>query len=53
MLIMIANIGWAAAALLAAWMAYDWLKTDSSYSEETLTSSREGEIEAVSERHKI
>ncbi|MFN0194443.1 MAG: hypothetical protein ACKVP5_21140 [Aestuariivirga sp.] len=49
----IANLGWAAAAVLAIWMIYDWFKTDTSYSEETLTSSREGEIEAVSEKHKI
>jgi hypothetical protein len=49
----IANIGWAVSALLALWMVYDWFKTDSSYSEETLTSSREGEIEAVAEKHKI
>lgn len=49
----IANIGWALSAALALWMVYDWYKTDTSYSEETLTSSREGEIEAVSEQHKI
>ena len=49
----LANVGWAAAAVLLAWMVYDWLKTDRTYSEETLTSSREGEIEAVSEKHKI
>jgi hypothetical protein len=49
----IANIGWAISAVLALWMIYDWFKTDSSYSEETLTSSREGEIEAVAEKHKV
>ena len=32
---------------------YDWFKTDTTYSEETLTSSREGEIEADSEKHKV
>ncbi len=53
MWITIANVGWAASAVLAAWMIYDWLKTDTTYSEEVLTSSREGEIEAVSERHTI
>jgi hypothetical protein len=47
------NIGWALSALLALWMLYDWFRTDTSYSEETLTSSREGEIEAVSEKHKV
>jgi hypothetical protein len=49
----IINIGWAVSAALALWMLYDWYKTDSSYSEEMLTSSREGDIEAVSEKHKI
>jgi hypothetical protein len=49
----IANIGWALSALLVAWMLYDWYKIDTTYSEKTLTSSREGEIEAVSEKHKL
>jgi hypothetical protein len=49
----IANIGWALSALLAAWMLYDWFKIDSTYSEVSLTSSREGEIEAVQEKHKV
>jgi hypothetical protein len=53
MWITVANIGWAVSAVLALWMIYDWYRTDSSYSEATLTSSREGEIEAVSEKHKI
>jgi hypothetical protein len=53
MWIMIANIGWIAAAALILWMLYDWFRTDTSYSEETLTSSREGEIEAVQEKHKV
>jgi hypothetical protein len=30
----------------ACYMILDWLKTDTSYSEEFLTSSREGELEA-------
>jgi hypothetical protein len=47
------NVGWAVSALLVLWMIYDWFKTDTTYSEETLTSSREGEIEAVQEKHKI
>lgn len=46
-------ICWAVSVLLAAWMVFDWYKIDSTYSEETLTSSREGEIEAVSEKHNI
>jgi hypothetical protein len=49
----IANIGWALSAVLAAWLVYDWFQTDSTYSEADLTSSREGEIEAVTEKHKI
>jgi hypothetical protein len=49
----IANIGWLLSALLAVWMIYDWFRTDSSYSESELTSSREGEIEAMTEKHKI
>jgi hypothetical protein len=47
------NLCWAVSAVLAVWMLYDWYKTDTSYSEDVLTSSREGEIEAVSEKHKI
>ena len=43
---------WAGSAVLALWMLFDWFKTDSAYDEATLTSSREGEIEAVSEKHK-
>ena len=53
MWITVANIGWALSAALALWMLYDWYKTDTSYSEDTLTSSREGEIEAVTEKHKV
>jgi hypothetical protein len=49
----LANIGWAISAALALWMVYDWYRTDSSYSEEMLTSSREGEIEALQEKHKV
>jgi hypothetical protein len=51
MWITVANIGWIISAALAAWMIYDWLSTDSKYSEQALTSSREGEIEAVAEKH--
>ena len=46
-------IAWAISAALVLWMAYDWFKTDTAYSEEQLTSSREGEIEAVQEKHKV
>jgi hypothetical protein len=44
---------WAASAALVLWMVADWYKTDTTYSEEVLTSSREGEIEAETEQHKI
>jgi hypothetical protein len=53
MWMLIANIGWALSAALAVWMVYDWYNTDTAYSEATLTSSREGEIEAVQEKHKV
>ena len=49
----ISYLSWAISAVLAAWMIYDWFKTDTTYSEDQLTSSREGEIEAVSEKHKV
>jgi hypothetical protein len=48
----ISYLCWAVSAALALWMLFDWYKTDTTYSEEMLTSSREGEIEAVSEKHK-
>jgi hypothetical protein len=40
---------WALSAVFALYMVIDWLKTDSTYSEEVLTSSREGELEAMTE----
>lgn len=49
----IANIGWVLSAIVGAWMLYDWYSTDSKYSEAELTSSREGEIEAMTETHRI
>lgn len=48
-----AYLSWGISAALVIWMLLDWMQTDSSYSEEQLTSSREGEIEALSERHDI
>ncbi len=53
MWIALSYLCWAGSAALAAWMIFDWFKTDSAYSEEMLTSSREGEIEAVQEKHKV
>ena len=43
---------WALSALFGLLIVVDWLKTDSAYSEEVLTSSREGELEAMSEERK-
>jgi hypothetical protein len=39
--------------VLVVWMVYDWIKVDATYSEAQLTSSREGEIEAISEKHNV
>jgi hypothetical protein len=36
---------WGLSLLLGLWMLFDTLKTNMSYSEELLTSSKEGEIE--------
>lgn len=44
---------WVLSALFGLHMLWDWYSTDTSYSEEVLTSSREGEIEAMTEQHKI
>ena len=44
---------WVLSAALVLWMVYDWIKTDRAHSEAELTSSREGEIEAISEKHKV
>ncbi|MCA0003261.1 MULTISPECIES: hypothetical protein [unclassified Mesorhizobium] len=44
---------WCISIVLALWMLYDWFKVDTTYSEDVLTSSREGELEAASEKHRI
>ncbi len=36
---------WGLSAVFGLWMLFDMIKTDRSYSEDLLTSSREGEIE--------
>lgn len=46
-------VAWAISAVLAGWMLFDWLKTDSTHSEALLTSSREGEIEATTQKHEL
>lgn len=42
-------VAWGLSALFAALIVTDWIRTDSTYSEDVLTSSREGEIEALTE----
>ncbi len=44
---------WALSAVFGLYIVVDWIRTDSTYSEEELTSSREGEIEAMTEQHKL
>ena len=44
---------WIAAAALIGWMLFDWFRTDTTYSEDVLTSSREGEIEEATEKHRL
>ncbi len=39
------NIAWGISALLGLWMLWDLIKTDRTYSEDLLTSSKEGEID--------
>jgi hypothetical protein len=44
---------WALCALFAILMVVDMFRVDTSYDNELLTSSREGEIELTQERHQI
>jgi hypothetical protein len=44
---------WILSAIFGLYIIVDWFKVDSTYSEETLTSSREGEIEAMTEKHQL
>lgn len=44
---------WALSVLFGLHMIFDWFKVDTTYSEEVLTSSREGELEAMTEEHKL
>jgi hypothetical protein len=46
-------VAWALSIAFGILMVIDWFKIDSTYSEEVLTSSREGEIEAMSEKHQL
>jgi hypothetical protein len=40
---------WGLSVLFAVLIVVDWIRTDTTYSEEVLTSSREGELEAMTE----
>ena len=53
MWIAISYVCWLISAVLALWMLWDWYKTDSEFAEDVLTSSREGEIEAITEKHQL
>ncbi|MBN9236572.1 MULTISPECIES: hypothetical protein [Phyllobacteriaceae] len=44
---------WALSALFGALMLIDLIRVDTTYDNDLLTSSREGEIEATAERHTI
>ena len=44
---------WALSILFAALMLVDLARVDSTYDNDLLTSSREGEIEATQERHQL
>lgn len=46
-------VAWALSVVFGLYIVVDWLRTDATYSEEVLTSSREGEIEAMTEEHRI
>jgi hypothetical protein len=53
MWIILEYAAWALSALFALIIVVDWIRTDSSYSEEVLTSSKEGELEAMTEQHRL
>ncbi|MBX3581779.1 MAG: hypothetical protein KF810_07795 [Rhizobiaceae bacterium] len=44
---------WALSALVAAIMLLDMFRIDTTYDNELLTSSREGELELTQERHEL
>ena len=49
----IGYLAWALSAVFGLYMVVDWIRTDTTYSEDMLTSSREGELEAMTEEHRI
>lgn len=44
---------WALSAIFGLYIVADWIRIDTTYSEDVLTSSREGELEAMTEQHKL
>jgi hypothetical protein len=40
---------WSLSAIFALLIVLDWIRTDTTYSEDVLTSSREGELEAMTQ----
>ncbi len=44
---------WALSAVFGLIIVTDWLRTDNTYPEDVLMSSREGELEAMTEEHKV
>jgi hypothetical protein len=46
-------VAWALSALFAILMVVDLFRIDTTYDNDLLTSSREGEIEVTQERHQI
>ena len=44
---------WALSAIFGLTIIVDWIRTDRAYSEAVLTSSQEGELEALSEKHEL
>jgi hypothetical protein len=46
-------LAWILSAVFAIAMVYDMFRVDTTYSNDLLTSSREGEIELTQERHQI
>ncbi len=44
---------WALSVVFGLIIVVDWIKTDSTYSEAMLTSSKEGELEAMTEKHQL
>lgn len=46
-------LAWALSIILAARLLYDVVRIDTTYDNELLISSREGELELTQERHEI